>query len=86
MTNILRLPADKAPSSRKKYKPSTEKREAGKRKTEAMYEDWREEYLKLRRKYPNTASHSDNWIALQIAKLDIAQGRNSETIRKNMKT
>jgi hypothetical protein len=77
---------DKAPdSSGKKYKPSTEKREARKRKTEAMYEDWREEYLRLRRKYPDTVRHSDSWIAKQIAKLDIAQGRDAETIRKNMK-
>jgi hypothetical protein len=29
--------------------------------------------------------HSDTWIAKQIAKLDIAQDRDSETIRKNMK-
>jgi len=72
-------------SSRNKYMPSTDKREAGKRKTEAMYEDWREAYRKLRRKHPNTASHSDNWIAVQIAKLDIAKGRKSETIRKRMK-
>jgi hypothetical protein len=77
---------DKAPSSaRKKYKPSTEKREAGKRKTEAMYEDWREEYLKLRRKHPDTVRHTDSWIAKQIAKLKIAQNRDSETIRRNMK-
>ncbi|MBT3046001.1 MAG: hypothetical protein KME53_03525 [Candidatus Thiodiazotropha sp. (ex Clathrolucina costata)] len=77
---------DKAPSSGgKKYKPSTEKREAGKRKTEAMREDWREAYLDMRRKYPDTVRHSDTWVAKQIAKLDIAQGRDSETIRKNMK-
>lgn len=80
------LLTDKAPASTgKKYQPSTEKREAGKRKTEAMREDWRDEYLRLRRKYPDTARHSDSWIAKQIAKLDIAQGRDSETIRKNMK-
>ena len=76
----------KAPNTiGKKYKPSTEQREAGKRKTEAMYEDWREEYLKLRHKYPNTVSHSDNWVAKQIAKMKIAQDRDSETIRKQMK-
>ncbi len=77
---------DNAPSSsEKKYTPSTDRREAGKRKTEAMYEDWRAEFLKLRRKHPNTVTHTDNWIALQIAKLDIAQGRDPETIRKHMK-
>jgi hypothetical protein len=77
---------NKAPStSGKKYKPSTEKRETGKRETEAMHADWQEEYLKLRRKYPPTTRQPDSWIAKQIAKLDIAQGRDSETIRKNMK-
>ena len=77
---------DKIPiSSGKKYRPSTEQREAGKRKTEAMYEDWRDEYLKLRRKYPDTVRYSDSWIAKQIAKLDIAQKRDVETIRKQIK-
>lgn len=69
----------------KQYTPSTEKREARKRKTEAMYEDWREEYLELRRKHPDTVRHSDSWIAKQIAKLKIAQNRDSDTIRKKMK-
>jgi hypothetical protein len=82
----IELLLDKTPaSSGKRYTPTTEKREAGKRKTEAMYEDWHEEYLRLRRKHPDTARHSDSWIAKQIAKLDIAQDRDSETIRKNMK-
>lgn len=77
---------DKAPGSgRKKYQPSTKKREAGKRTTEAMYEDWQEEYLRLRREHPDTVRHTDKWISKQIAKLEIARGRDSETIRKNMK-
>lgn len=77
---------DKSSSSGgKKHKSLTEKREVGKRKTAAMYEDWQDAYLDLRRKYPDTVRHSDNWIAKQIAKLVVAQGRDSETIRKNMK-
>ena len=70
----------------KKYTPSIDKRENRKRKTEAMYQDWREAYLKLRQEHPDTARHSDNWIAKKIAKMDIAQGRDSETIRKNMQS
>jgi len=77
---------DKTPASTgKKYKPSTDKREAGKRKTAAMYEDWQEEYVKLRQKHPDTVRYTDSWIAKQIAKLDIAQGRDWDTIRKHMK-
>jgi len=77
---------DKTPSSAgKKYKPLTERRETGKRKTEAMYEDWQEAYRSLRRKHPDTMQHSDSWIAKQIAKREISQGRASETIRKHMK-
>jgi hypothetical protein len=68
-----------------KYKPSTEKREDRKRKTEAMHEDWRETYRKLRHQYPNTASHPDTWVASKISKMDIAQGRSPQTIRRRMK-
>ncbi len=70
---IIRL-IDKAPSNvEKKYTPSTEKQEARKRRTEAMYADWQDAYLRFRRKYRNTRSHPDTWIAGQISKLPIAQ-------------
>ena len=67
----------------KKYKPSTSKREAGKQKTQAMYQDWNDEYLRLKGNQPNK---SDTWYSLQIRKMQIAKGRDAETIRKNMKT
>ncbi|AFL73541.1 hypothetical protein [Thiocystis violascens] len=77
---------DTVPSSPgKAYRPSTEKRETRKRASEAMYEDWRDAYRKLRRQHPSSASHPDTWISQRIAKLPIAQGRDPETIRKNMK-
>ena len=48
-----------------------------------MYQDWNDEYLKLKDNQPNK---SDTWCSLRIEKLEIAKGRDAETIRKNMKT
>lgn len=66
----------------KTYISDTSKREASKLATRAMYRDWHDEFLLLQGKHP---SKSDAWYSLQIAKLSIAQGRDSETIRHNMK-
>ena len=43
---------------------------------------WNKEYLRLRKEHPDKP---DNWCAIQISKMQIAQGRSKETIRKNMK-
>ncbi len=66
----------------KTYAPNVSKREARKLATQAMYQDWHDEYLKLKRKHPRK---TDRWYSMQIAKLSLAQGKDSETIRKNMK-
>jgi hypothetical protein len=66
----------------KKYTPSTTKREAGKLETQAMYQDWKDEYARIKQKHP---TKSDSWIAGQIANKAIAKGKDAETIRKNMK-
>ncbi len=68
-------------STGKKYTPSTTKREASKLNTLAMYQDWQDEYLRLKKKHPN---NSNTWFAAKISKMDIAKGKNAETIRKNM--
>ncbi len=82
----IHLLADKPTTSKNgQYTPSTNIRELGKRKTAALHQDWNDAYINLRRQYPDATSHSDTWIAKQIAKKDIAQGRSVETIRKNMK-
>jgi hypothetical protein len=47
-----------------------------------MYGQWRKAYRELKKKRPNM---SDVWYSQQIAKLDIALGRDAETIRKQMK-
>lgn len=66
----------------KTYTPDVSKREASKLATQAMYQDWNDEYFKLKIKH---SIKSDTWCSVQISKLDIAQGKDSETIRKNMK-
>jgi hypothetical protein len=83
---IKQLIETKPFSNQKYYTPSTDKRENRKQNTAAMYRDWQDEYSRLRRQHPDTTRHTDNWIATQIAKMDIAQGRQPETIRKNMKS
>ena len=69
--------------SGKQYKPNISKQAARKLATQAMYQDWNDEYLLLQQQNPNK---SDTWCSVQIAKMSIAQGKDSETIRKNMKS
>jgi hypothetical protein len=73
---------DKTPKGAKEYAPTTDKREARKRKTEARYEDWQEEYRKLKKANPGK---SDTWCSLQIAKMPISDGKSAERIRRMMK-
>ncbi|MBT3091533.1 MAG: hypothetical protein JAZ02_13460 [Candidatus Thiodiazotropha endolucinida] len=68
--------------SGKAYTPDTSKREARKLATQAMYQDWHDEYLALKGKHPGKP---DGWYSVRISRLPIAQGRDSETIRHNMK-
>jgi len=65
----------------KAYKPSVNKREAKKLETQAMYQDWKDAYIVLSQSHP---SKPKTWCSIQIAKMDIAKGKDSETIRKNM--
>ena len=66
----------------KAYSPNVSKQEARKLVTQVMYQDWNDEYLRLKKKHPDK---SDTWCSMQIAKLLIAKGKDSETIRKIMK-
>ncbi len=66
----------------KAYTPSTDKREAGKVATQAKYQDWQDQYASLKVKHP---TRNKTWYSVQIAKLPIAQGADSETIRKHLK-
>ena len=73
---------DAATTADPRYTPTNIKREASKLDTQAMYALWRKEYRKMKRVNPN---RSDVWCSRQIAKRDIANGKDAETIRKNMK-
>ncbi len=79
---MIRQLVDTATTADSRYTPSDVMREAGKLKTQAMYESWKKAYRNLRKKRKNM---SDVWYSQQIAKMDIANGRDAGTIRKNMK-
>lgn len=65
-----------------RYTPSNVQREARKLKTQTLYEIWQKEYRALKKRRPGM---SGVWYSQQIAKLEIAQGRSADTIRKHMK-
>ena len=71
-------------STDKSYVPSNVKREAGKLKTQKMYQTWQKKYRELV-KIHGHRNMSGEWYSQQIAKLEIAKGRNSNSILRNMK-
>ena len=80
--DLIRQLVDTSSTGDARYTPSTARREVRKQETIAMYGQWRKAYRELKKKRPNM---SDVWYSQQIAKLDIALGRDAETIRKQMK-
>lgn len=66
----------------KAYTSSTDKREARKLATQAKYQDWQDEYVSLQVKH---STKSKTWCSRQIARMPIAKGSDSETIRKHLK-
>lgn len=71
------------PPNSKPYTSNTDKQQAKKLTTQAMYLDWQDQYKKLKRENPKK---SDVRISVQISKMDIAKGREPEAIRRKMKT
>lgn len=78
----VRQLVDAATTGDSRYIPSNTRAEARKRKTQDLHESWRKEYRALKKRRPGM---SDVWYSQQIAKSGLANGRESETIRKNMK-
>jgi len=66
----------------KNYTPNTDKQEERKLATQAMHQDWKDAYKYSVKRLPGKKG---TWHSIQISKLPIAQGKSSETIRKNMK-
>jgi hypothetical protein len=73
---------DSATTADHRYTPSDAKRAARKLETQARYERWQKAYRSLKKQRSNK---TDVWYSKQIAKQDIAAGRDAETIRKHMK-
>lgn len=65
-----------------RYTPGNAKREARKLNTKARNESWRKEYRKRKKSNPGK---SDVWCSIQISRMEIGEGKDRETIRKNMK-
>lgn len=66
------------------HSPDTEstKRNTQKRKTKERHASWKKAYRTLKRQHPKM---SDTWCARKIEKMEVAENRTAETIRKNMK-
>ncbi|MDD4073115.1 MAG: hypothetical protein PHY78_12210 [Desulfobacterales bacterium] len=79
---MIRRLVDAATTADNRYTPSNAKREVRKLDTQAMYESWKKAYRNLRKKRRDM---SDVWYSQQIARTDVAHGRDAETIRKHMK-
>ena len=78
----VRQLVDSATTGDSRYTTSNARREARKLDTQALYESWQKEYRALKKRRP---AMSDVWYSQQIAGMDIAKGRNADTIRKHMK-
>ena len=78
---VVQQMVDTATTADPRHTPSTAKREARKIDTQAMYNTWKKAYRALLKKHPGK---SKDWYSQQIAKTPAAQGRDANTIKKNM--
>jgi hypothetical protein len=79
---MVRRLVDASTTADERYTKSNARREARKLDTQAMYGSWQRAYSEWQKKHPGM---SDTWYSQQIARMEIANGRDSETIRKHMK-
>lgn len=77
--NLVDMPV--AVEKKPRYQPSDIRRENKKLTTAQRNKKWQSICLKLKKENPGK---SDTWISQRIAKMDIADGKSSETIRRNM--
>jgi len=81
-SEAIRQLVDAASMGDPRYTPSNARREIRKLETQSLYASWRKEYRALKQRRPGM---SDVWYSQQISKMDIAEGKSAETIRKHMK-
>ena len=81
-TRVEEMLVRESPARDKAYTPNTDAREARKLETAAMRQDWRDEYAKLAEQRPGMTKR---WYAMRIARMEIARGRDAETIRKELR-
>jgi len=77
----IRQLVDAATTSEAHYTPSVARREARKLNTQSRYESWRKAYRALKQSHPGM---SDVWYSQRISKMETAQGKSADTIRKHM--
>lgn len=82
--SMIRQLVDAATTADNRYTPSNAKREARKLDTQAMYAEWQKAYRDLYKKH-KSKNMSETWYSQQIAKQEIAKGRDASTIKKHMK-
>ena len=80
-TAAIRHFVDAATTADPHYTPSTTRREAQTRDTQARYARWHKAYRALKQRRPQM---SNVWYARQLAKQEIAAGCHASTIRKHM--
>ena len=80
---MIRQLVDAATTADSRYTPSITRREASKLETQAMYASWQKAYRELYKKH-KSKNMSEVWYSQQIAKMDIAKGRDASTIKKHM--
>lgn len=78
----IRQLVDAATTGDSRYTPSNARRDTRKMETQALHDSWRKVYRGLKKRRPGL---SDVACAKAIAKMEVAKGRNEETIRKHMK-
>lgn len=68
-------------SVQKAYTRYSDKQIANKAKTQVQYSGWQKKATELKKEHPNKPK---TWIAAQIAKLPISEGKRADTIRKKI--
>jgi hypothetical protein len=81
---IIRQMVDTSTPADDRYTPNETRREARKLKTQARYASWQKAYRDLYKKH-KLKNKSETWYSEEIAKMEIANGRDASTIKKHMK-